>query len=185
MVAARRIFDYVVLKKMANEEGDAVKYRGSKRESIITDKMAAYHMGKERKGSKAAATTRHDWGGKEVGGSDTEGDVAKELVSRNKDNGGEEEEHQGDYDDEISATSSPGTNIHEGQLLPHPYNFYVRQLVNVIAGKASHQASIVTIENEKATVRWMTWKGVVDVQVNQLCPIWDGLKRKRKQIDLF
>ncbi len=31
----------------------------------------------------------------------------------------------------------------------------------------------------------MTWKGVVDVQVNQLNPIWDGSKRKRKQIDLF
>ena len=144
-MAARRIFDCVVLQKMANEEGDAVEYRRSKRESIITDKMAAFHMGKERKSSKAAATTRHDGGGEEVGGSDTEGDVAKELGSGNKDNGGEEEEHQGDDDDEISAISSPGANIQEGQLLPHPYNFYVGQLVNVIAGKASHQASIVTI----------------------------------------
>ena len=31
----------------------------------------------------------------------------------------------------------------------------------------------------------MTWKGVAVVQVNQLHPIWDGLKRKRKEIDLF
>ncbi len=46
MVAARRIFDNVVLQKMANEEGDAVEYRRSKQESVITDKMASYHMGK-------------------------------------------------------------------------------------------------------------------------------------------
>ncbi len=36
-MAARRIFDNVVLQKMTNEEGDAVEYRRSKRESVITD----------------------------------------------------------------------------------------------------------------------------------------------------
>jgi hypothetical protein len=31
----------------------------------------------------------------------------------------------------------------------------------------------------------MTWKGLDEVQVNQLCPICDGSKRKRKQTDQF
>ncbi len=31
----------------------------------------------------------------------------------------------------------------------------------------------------------MTWKGVDDVQVNQLCLIYDGSKRKKKQMDRF
>ena len=79
MVAARRIFDTVVLQKMANEEGDAVEYRRSNLRG-------------------------------------------------------------------------------EGQLAL-PYDFYVGQLVNVIEGKVSHQARIEKIENEKATVRWLNWKG--------------------------
>jgi hypothetical protein len=96
-------------------------------------------------------------GGEEVGGIDTEGDVAKEVRG--------------------NISGAPTTSL--------PYDFYVGQLVNVIEGKASHQATIDKVENEKATVRWMTWKGVAVVQVNQLRPIWDGSKRKRKEIDLF
>jgi hypothetical protein len=61
--------------------------------------------------------------------------------------------------------------------------FQQGELVNVNVGKASYQALIVVIKNEKATIRWMTWKGLDEVQVNQLCPICDGSKRKRKQAD--
>jgi sentrin-specific protease 1 len=160
-------------------EEDKKVQRRSKRDSKPTEKMAEYHkerglesgedaveyrrskqepvMGKEKKGSRAAATTRHDPGGEEVGGIDTEGDVAKEVRG--------------------NISGAPTTSL--------PYDFYVGQLVNVIEGKASHQATIDKVENEKATVRWMTWKGVAVVQVNQLRPIWDGSKRKRKEIDLF
>ena len=113
---------------------------------------------------------------------ETEGDgaVAKEELWGNKDNEEVEKEYQGDDDDDDGAptTSSTGTKI-----LPHPYTFHVGELINVNVGKASHQALILLIENEKATVRWMTWKGVDDVQVNQLRPICDGSKRKRQQTD--
>jgi hypothetical protein len=158
-------------------QGDVV--RRSKQDSKITEKMAAFNVllrGKERKGSKAAATTRHDGGGREeVGESDTEGDVAKEWGG-NMDNGGEEEVYQSDVvrrstpslcpstiapnnDDDPTTTSSakPGPNTHEVQL-GHPYIFHQGELVNVNVGKASYQALIVLIKNEKATVQWMTWK---------------------------
>jgi hypothetical protein len=72
----------------------------------------------------------------------------------------------------------------EGQLAL-PNDFHVGQLVNVIEGKASHQAKIEKIENEKATVRWLSWKGGAVAQVHQLRPIWDGLTRTRKKTDLF
>ncbi len=89
-------------------------------------------------------------------------------------------------DDDPTTTSSakPGANTHEGQL-GHPYIFHQGELVNVNIGKVSYQALIVSIKNEKATVQWMTWKGLDEVQVNQLCPICDGSKRKRKQTDQF
>jgi hypothetical protein len=157
MVAARRIFDYVVLHRMANEEGDGVEYRRrSKRQQVTTDKMATFQMGKE-KGSNAAATTRHDMGGEEVAGIGTEGDVVEKVRG--------------------NISGAPTTSL--------PHDFYVGQLVNVIEGKASHQASIEVIKNEQATVRWSGWKGRDVVQVNQLRPIWVDSPRKRKQTDLY
>jgi sentrin-specific protease 1 len=157
MVAARRIFDQVVLQTMAIEEGDGVEYRRrSKRQRVTTDKMAIFQTGKE-KGSSAAATTRHDMGREEVGGIGTEGDVAEEVRG--------------------NISGAPSTSL--------PHDFYVGQLVNVIEGKASHQASIEVIEKEQATVRWSGWKGCDVVQVNQLCPIWVNSPRKRKQTDLY
>ncbi len=119
-------------------------------------------MGKENRGSKAkaAATTRHDGGGREeVGESNTEGDVPATTSSAN-----------------------PGANTHEGR---HPYVFREGELVNVNVGKASHQADIVLIKDEMATVKWKTWKGHAEVEVNQLRLICDGSKRKRKQTDQF
>ncbi len=140
-------------------------------------------------------------GVEEVGESDTEGDVAREWGGE-MDNGGEEEVYQGDVvrrstpslcpstiapnnDDDPTTTSStkPCANTHEGQLGHHI--FHQGELVNVNVGKASYQALVVLIKNEKATVRWMTWKGLDEVHVNQLCPICDGSKRKRKQTDRF
>jgi len=59
----------------------------------------------------------------------------------------------------------------------------IRCIVNV--GKASHQADIVSIKDEMATVKWKTWKGHAEVEVNQLRLICDGSKRKRKQTDQF
>jgi hypothetical protein len=67
----------------------------------------------------------------------------------------------------------------------HPNVFSEGELVNVIGGKASHQANIVMINDEMATVKWKMWKGQAEVEVNQLCPICDGSKRKRKQTDRF
>ena len=105
--------------------------------------MATFQMGKEKKGSSAAATTRHD--------------VVEEVRG----------------------------NIREAPSTSLPHAFYVGQLVNVIEGKSSHQASIQKIENEQSTVRWTGWTGCAVVQVNQLRPIWDGSPRKRKQTDLY
>ena len=142
---------------MANEEGDGVEYRRrSKRQQVRTDKMAIFQTGKD-KGSSAAATTRHDMGREEVGGIGTEGDLAEEVRE--------------------NISRAPSTSL--------PHDFYVGQLVNVIEGKASYQASIQEIQNEQATVRWTTWGGFDVVQVNRLRPIWDGSPRKRKQTDLY
>jgi len=118
--------------KGGDKEGDV--RRRSKRDSKITPRMAAF-MGKENRGSKAkaAATTRHDGGGREeVGESNTEGDV---LATTN--------------------SAFPGANTHEGH---HPYVFREGKLVNVNVGKgkASHQADIVSIKDEMATVKWKT-----------------------------
>jgi hypothetical protein len=142
-----------------NKEGDV--RRRSKRDSKITPRMAAF-MGKENRGSKAkaAATTRHDGGGREeVGESNMEGDVPATKSSAN-----------------------PGVITHEGR---HPYVFREGELVNVNNRKASHQAEIVSIKDEMATVKWKTWKGQAEVKVNQLSLICDGSKRKRKQTDRF
>ena len=66
-------------------------------------------MGKENRGSKAAATTWHDGGGREeVGESNTEGDVPTTTSSTN-----------------------PGANTHVGH---HPYVFHEGELVNVNLG---------------------------------------------------
>jgi hypothetical protein len=142
-----------------DKDGDG--RRRSKRDSKITPRMAAF-MGKENRGSKAkaAATTRHDGGGREeVGESNTEGDVPA-----------------------TTSTANPSAITHVGR---HPYVFSEGELVNVIDGKASHQANIVSINDEMATVKWKMWKGQAEVEVNQLRPICDGSKRKRKQTDRF
>jgi len=142
-----------------DKDGDG--RRRSKRDSKRTPRMTAF-MGKENRGSKAkaAATTRHDGGGREeVGESNTEGDVPA-----------------------TTSTANPSAITHVGR---HPYVFSEGELVNVIDGKASHQANIVSINDEMATVKWKMWKGQAEVEVNQLCPICDGSKRKRKQTDRF
>ena len=104
--------------KGGDKEGDV--RRRSKQDSNITPRMAAF-MGKENRGSKAkaAATTRHDGGGREeVGESYTEGDVPATTSSAN-----------------------PGANTHEGR---QPYVFCEGELVNDNVGKSSHQADIVS-----------------------------------------
>ncbi|KAL3784456.1 hypothetical protein ACHAW5_004016 [Stephanodiscus triporus] len=70
--------------------------------------------------------------------------------------------------------------------------FQEGQRVCVVIGKASHQAEIVSIKNcaqtnqpQMATVRWLTWKGVDDVEAHQLRPIYLDSKRERKQTDRF
>ncbi len=81
--------------KGGDKEGDV--RRRSKRDSKTTPRMAAF-MGKVNRGSKAAATTRHDGGGREeVGESNTEGDVPA-----------------------TTSSADPGANTHEGR---HPYGF--------------------------------------------------------------
>jgi len=86
---------------------------------------------------------------------------------------------EGDLAEEVngSINRAPTTSL--------THAFRVGQLVNVIEGKASHQAWIEVIENEQATVRWLGWRGRDVVQVNQLRLIWDGSPRKRKQTDLL
>jgi hypothetical protein len=109
--------------------------------------MAAF-MGKENRGSKvkAAATTRHDGGGREeVGESNTEGDVPA-----------------------TTSTANPSAITHVGR---HLFVFSEGGLVNVIDGKASHQANIVSINDEMANVKWKMWKGQAEVEVNQLRPM--------------
>ncbi len=81
-----------------------------------------------------------------------------------------------------TSSANPGANTHEGR---HPYVFHERELVNVNVGKAFHQAEIESIKNEMAPVGWKTWKGCAEVEVNQLRPICDGSKRRRKQMDQF
>ena len=61
------------------------------------------------------------------------------------------------------------------------------------SGKTEYQAVIVTIENcaksrrpQMATVRWLTWKGVDEIQVNELLPITSSIdKREQKHTDRF
>ncbi|KAL3827192.1 hypothetical protein ACHAXA_006747 [Cyclostephanos tholiformis] len=70
-------------------------------------------------------------------------------------------------------------------------DFYVGQHVNVVAGKSMHQAEILSIEcaetnrSRMATVRWTTWTGVDEVEVDQLRYIYDGSKRLRKPTNRF
>jgi hypothetical protein len=65
-----------------------------------------------------------------------------------------------------------------GDLSPNAKNF-------------EYQAGFVTIENcaiprqpQMATVRWLTWKGVDEIQVNDLHPILSLIdKQERRQTD--
>ena len=59
------------------------------------------------------------------------------------------------------------------------------------AGKTEYQAGFVTIDNcakskqpQMATVRWLTWKGVDEIQVNDLHSILSLIdKQERRQTD--
>ncbi len=92
---------------------------------------------------------------------------------------------------EVSSNETRSAET-RADILPHPNAFEEGQLVNVVAGKANHQAVIVSLENcaetngpQMATVRYLTWKGQDEVEVNQLRPICYGSKRERKQTDRF
>ena len=92
---------------------------------------------------------------------------------------------------EVSSNETRSAET-RADIFPHPNAFEEGQLVYVVAGKANHQAVIVSIENcaetdgpQMATVRYLTWKGQDEVEVNQLRPICYGSKRERKQTDRF
>ena len=92
---------------------------------------------------------------------------------------------------EVSSNETRSAET-RADIFPHPNAFEEGQLVNVVAGKASHQAVIVSFENcaeidgpQMATVRYLTWKGHDEVEVNQLRPICYSSKRERKQTDRF
>ena len=61
-------------------------------------------------------------------------------------------------------------------------HFYIQQ-------KRPNQAGFVTMGNcaisrrpQMATIRWLTWKGIYEIQVNDLCPILSSIdKRDRKK----
>jgi hypothetical protein len=91
---------------------------------------------------------------------------------------------------QMFRTGSPDGRVHYSRC---PAATTMNEDLSPNARKKEYQAGFVTIENcaisrqpQMATVRWLTWKGVDEIQVNNLRPILASIdKQERRQTDQF